>query len=291
MTINEENWKNERLKDHYLYLHKYLNDYLFDFKFGSYFSSKKTIDVLKNNKDFDILEIGIGVGNFYRLLKINKILNSYTGADISQNYVTLANKIHKCDKFLLTDYQHRENLKDFYNVVYSRNVLQHQVNPYNFLNNLIKKTKNVLIVELRSRDEGATENDVKKSYQKVDDVLVPYIVLNYDELKNFLIKNDKCKNSRITINRDYQILGGKNSRHLPRELSEENTKTANTSIIIELGYNKNFKYQTNNAVKLIETFEKNTKKKKNIKHYLMIILNKLEIIYNLKIKKKNINTF
>ena len=97
----------------------------------------------------------------------------------------------------------------------------HQVNPYNFLNNLIKKAKNVLIVELRSRDVGATENDVKKSYQKVDDVLLPYIVLNYDELKNFLIKNDKCKNSRIIINRNYKILGGQNSRHLPRELSEK----------------------------------------------------------------------
>ena len=261
MTINEENWKNEKLNDHYLYLHKYLNDYLFDFKFGSYFSSKKTIDVLNDNKDFDVLEIGIGAGNFYRLLKINKVLNSYTGADINQNYVKLANKIHQCDKFLLTDYQHRENLKDFYNVVYSRNVAMHQVNPYNFLNNLIKKAKNVLVVELRSRDVGATENDVKKSYQKVDDVLLPYIVLNYDELKNFLIKNDKCKNSRIIINRNYKILGGQNSRHLPRELSEKNTKSANTTFIIEFGNNKNYEHQTNNSVELIETFEKVLKKK------------------------------
>ena len=85
----------------------------------------------------------------------------------------------------------------------------HQVNPYNFLNNLIKKAKNVLVVELRSRDVGATENDVKKSYQKVNDVLLPYIVLNYDELKNFLIKNYKCKNSKIIINRNYKILGDK----------------------------------------------------------------------------------
>ena len=285
MNITEENWKNQKLRNHYLYLHKYLNNYLFNKKFGSYFSTKVTMDFLNKNPKSDILEIGIGAGNFYRLLKINKIKNNYTGADISENYVNLANKVFNCDKFVVTDKQNKVNLKNSYNIVYSRNVALHQKKPFSFLDNLIDKTENILIFELRSRDVGETEYDENKSYQEVDNTLVPYIVINIDELKKFLINHQKCNNSIITINRDYKILGGKNLRFLPKELSNKNTKTANTTVIIEMKKNKSIT-KNNNLVKLIETFESNKKIKKDIKHYLMVILNNLRIYYNFLVKKQ-----
>ena len=47
MLINEKNWTDKKLNNHYVYLHKYLNDYLFNLKFGSYYSSKVTLKYLK----------------------------------------------------------------------------------------------------------------------------------------------------------------------------------------------------------------------------------------------------
>ena len=61
----------------------------------------------------------------------------------------------------------------------------HQTDPYFFIDNLIHKTKNILIIELKTRDKGETILDTNYSCQIVDGVWIPYIVLNLDELKDF----------------------------------------------------------------------------------------------------------
>ena len=266
MIINETNWNSKELENHYLHLHKYYNNGLFNLKFGSYYSSFKSLSILKNNPEYDILEIGIGAGNFYRLLKINKLKNKYTGADISEYYVNLAKKIHNSNNFILTSVDNSLNLEKKYNFVYSRMVAHHQTNPYDFINILYNKTKSSLIIQLPTRDKGETNFDVNNSCQFVDGIWVPYIILNYQELKDFLLKKENIKNSKITFNREYTILGGKNGRYLEKELYYENTKTASTTIVIE--FNKKFE--------IVETYENDLDFKKGLKYIYYLFINKIK---------------
>ena len=176
----------------------------------------------------------------------------------------------------MTDEKTSLNLESKYDIVYSRNVALHQTNPYSFINNLIEKTKFILIIELRTRDIGKTNLDVNNSCQLCDDVWVPYIVLNYSELLNYLLTHNLCKNSKILINRDYQVLGGKNGRYLEKDLYEKNTKSSNTVIKIEFSKN-NLNNNIQNQTKIEESFEKDILVKKNLYYYFMLLLNKLRI--------------
>ena len=83
----------------------------------------------------------------------------------------------------------------------------HQEKPLEFLSELIKFTSKFLILRLRTRDNGKTEWDVNKSTQMhYDKYWMPYIVINTEELINFIIAEKKPKS--ITINRSYETLGG-----------------------------------------------------------------------------------
>ena len=276
MSINEKNWTDKKLNNHYVYLHKYLNDYLFNLKFGSYYSSKLTLKYLNEFKNYNLLEIGIGAGNFLRLLKINKISNHYTGADINENYINLAKKIHNYKDFYITDKNLEKNLEEKYDIVYSRNVALHQTDPYFFIDNLIHKTKNILIIELKTRDKGETILDTNYSCQIVDGVWIPYIVLNLDELKDFLSNHKLCQNSDVTINREYTILGGKNLRHLEKSLFEKETGGANTTLTISLNSKNQIEKNKLNQIKFYETFNHDDKIKKNLKYYFNIFIRKIK---------------
>jgi len=87
------NWNTEKISKHYDHLHKYLGKRTYNFRFGQFFTSKKILEVLKN-KNQKVLDIGIGSGNLFRFLKINKINCDYTGADISEYFVTKATKLY-----------------------------------------------------------------------------------------------------------------------------------------------------------------------------------------------------
>jgi hypothetical protein len=277
MNITQSNWRDDKLKNHYVYLHKYHDDFFFNKKFGSYHSSKVTKELLKENQSYDLLEIGIGAGNFYRYLKINKITNNYTGGDISENYVNLSKKIHSYDGFFVTDAKFDKDLKKNYDVVYCRNVAHHQTDPYFFLKNLINKFTKKLIVELRTRDYGNTNLDVNSSHQLVDGVKVPYIFLNYEELKNFFFSIEKLDKAKITINRNYHIFGGKIGRSLEKEFFNKETKASDTTIIIEL--DKNLE-----KISFFETFEKD-KLLKDFSYYTHLLKSKLKDLTTSKVKK------
>ena len=142
----------------------------------------------------------------------------------------------------------------------------HQTNPFNFIQDLLDKAKSTLVIELRTRDLGKTNFDVNNSCQFVDGIWVPYIILNYQELKDFLLKKENIKNSKITFNREYTILGGKNGRYLEKELYYENTKTASTTIVIE--FNKKFE--------IVETYENDLDFKKGLKYFYYLFINKIK---------------
>ena len=92
-TITENNWRKEKISYHYDYLHKYQGKRTYNSRFGQLFTSKKILEVLKN-KNQKLLDVGIGLGNLFRFLKINKINCDYTGADISEYFVTKATKLY-----------------------------------------------------------------------------------------------------------------------------------------------------------------------------------------------------
>ena len=60
---------------------------------------------------------------------------------------------------------------------------------------------------------------------------MPYIVINTDELLDFII--NVRKPASIRINKSYEILGGNNYRYLPKDLYFSSAGGAETSILID----------------------------------------------------------
>ena len=90
-------------------------------------------------------------------------------------------------KLLVLDIENNYNLvKKNYDIVYSRDTVLHQLEPFKFIKSLIDVAKDTLILRLRTRDLGSTIYDPEYSCQLVSgEEWVPYIVLNYDELIEF----------------------------------------------------------------------------------------------------------
>jgi hypothetical protein len=67
----------------------------------------------------------------------------------------------------------------YYDIVYSRDTVLHQLEPYKFIKSLIDVTKDTLILRLRTRDLGSTiyDPEYSKRNNNVGNNGVPYIVL------------------------------------------------------------------------------------------------------------------
>ena len=141
-------------------------------------------------------------------------------------------------------------LKKFYNkfdYVFSRDTVMHQEKPFMFLEELIKCANKGVILRLRTRDSGKTDFNFKNNCQlHYDNYWMPYIVINIDELKDFL-KKKKIVNS-IEINRSYEVLGGNVNRFLPKDLYFKSSGGAETSIFLKID-----KTKKNNYLKIIKT--------------------------------------
>jgi len=188
-----------------------------------------------NKRGISIIDIGCATATTLRFLLNNNINNfSYTGVDLSSGMIKYCKMKYKKHKFLKTlpNINFYKKFKKKFDLVYSRDTVLHQTDPFGFLNNLINLTGRFLIIRLRTRDVGKTELNYKKSCQKhYGNNWAPYIVINTNELLSFLKKYPKI--SKITLNRSYQILGGVNERYLPKDLYLEKTKGAETTILIE----------------------------------------------------------
>ena len=119
-------------------------------------------------------------------------------------------------------------------IVFCRDVVLHQVDPGQFLSDLYEVTDKYLILRLRTREIGATVYDISQSCQYNYGQWVPYLVFNTSELID-LIKTFEPTPTAITIRRHPVVLGGSNSRFLPKELYYPETGTAETALIIEKG--------------------------------------------------------
>ena len=227
--------KNEHLKKFSFWLN--LKNFYFNWLYGNFQEQRYLIKCLnrENKKQLSILDVGCATATTLRYLNNKKITNyNYTGVDISKVMINFCRKKYKNQNFfkIKPNQNLKLKLKKKFDVVYSRDTVMHQTDPLKFIKNLIDITEKYLILRLRTRDVGKTEFNYKISCQKhYGNNWAPYIVINTKELINYLKNSSKIY--KITLNHSYQVLGGVNERYLPKELYLDQTKGAETTILIE----------------------------------------------------------
>ena len=256
----------------------YYSNSFFNYTFGSFYENKKILELLNKNNN-SVLDVGCASGYLLRyLLKNISGFNTknYLGVDISKSAIEFAKKKYGITNFKVLDNENLSfNESALYDIVYSRDTIQHQVNPIQFINNLLKLSKNYIVLRLRTRDKGKTEYNSEYSCQMhYDKYWMPYIVINIDELIEIFKMNDFIK--EITINKSYMILGGQTQRFLPKDLYFSESGTAETSIILKIDRSKNL----TNILKINETLEKegqNYISENRFKFLIYRVLNKIGI--------------
>ncbi|MDC3054058.1 class I SAM-dependent methyltransferase [bacterium] len=266
MNKHFEGWKSEEHKITFDVWNK-MSKSQFKYIFSSFEENKYLLETI-GNKEESLLDYGCSSGYLKRYLNLkNKKKINYTGFDISEKSIKIAKEKYGENNFF-------DNLsalpKKKYDLVYSRDTILHQIDPWKFLEQLASKTKKNLILRLRTRDKGATLLDVQNSCQLIKgDYWVPYIVLNYDEFLNNL---KKLGFKFIKINRSYTVLGGYNKRFLERSLYLKETGTSETSVLAS--------FERNGSKDLIETLAlegHNLFKKNKITTLYYKILNKINL--------------
>jgi len=187
-----------------------------------------------NDKAF--LEVGCATGELYRYLEHYHKDIVYFGLDISREAITRAKEKYPLANFFVVDGNKKtseqvENLKINPSILFARDVIPHQANPFEFLSDLISVSQDLAIFRVRTRDRGKTVLDPEVSCQWYCGKWAPYMVLNIDEVVDVIKASVKFETLYIT--KHYMQLGGYNSRYLPKECYYPETKTAETSIVIK----------------------------------------------------------
>lgn len=188
-----------------------------------------------SSRRLSLLEVGCATGEFYRYLKIRYPHASYTGVDISGPALERARKKYPDGRFLLGNPEEllpellkRHHVEQRPQVVYSKDVLHHQTEPFRFLDQLIEIASESVILRTRTRDRGPTVWDPDLSCQYHYRGWMPYIVLNLEETIDHL--KDRVPTAEIIAIRHRMILGGKENRFLPKDCYVPETGTAETAI-------------------------------------------------------------
>lgn len=203
------------------------------------FESFHDVRLLRHRLDprqsVNLLEIGCATGEFYRYLKITSPQVAYYGIDISRPALDMAKQKYPDAHFVLTDpaIAIAENLRghgipDRPEIVYSKDVLHHQTDPFTFLSQLLQIPSGALLLRTRTRDTGQTVTDPEYSCQYHYDGWMPYIVFNVEELIGAIQRD--VPEAEIAVYRNHMILGGKENRFLPKECYLPQTGTAETAV-------------------------------------------------------------
>lgn len=184
---------------------------------------------------FSILEVGCATGEFYRYFRSRHSRASYVGCDISEAAIRRAQEKYPAHgRFVHTDEQLRAVSGLRPDVIFCRDVILHQPDPFAFLCRLYDLTQKFLILRLRTRDVGATEMDPEKSCQLNYGIWAPFIVLNCQELLKE-IEQFSLRPGRIHLAKHYMVLGGQHARYLPKGCYLKETGTAESALLIEKG--------------------------------------------------------
>lgn len=265
-------WNNSDHPFAYDFWNKISKSY-FNYMLSSFEENKFLINFINKIPNTSILDYGCSSGYIKKFINLNsKKKFKYNGVDISRASIQLAKKNYGEKYFFTVDeFNTKKNEDKKFDLVYSRDTVLHQKNPWEFLDKLISHTNNTIILRLRTRDKGDTILDIEKSCQlSPGENWVPYIILNYQELIEYL-KNKNFK--LIQTNRSYMKLGGEHSRFLDKSLYLEETATAETAIMAS--YNSSL-----NEINLVEKFNiegHDYLKEKKLLTFIFKIFNKLRI--------------
>ena len=189
---------------------------------------------LEEKRGLSLLEVGCATGAVAAYVARRYPTWSYRGVDVSEVAVRRARERHGDDRFSVTDGTLAELGTQRYDVVLSRDVALHQSDPFAFIATLLERAEVAIALRLRTRDVGATVLDVRQSCQfHYGRYWVPYIVINIDELIEFLREKERVR--RVVVARSHEVLGGFNGRYLPRELYSREAGGAQTALYVELG--------------------------------------------------------
>lgn len=183
-----------------------------------------------------LFEIGCATGELYRYIDNYRSDFNYLGFDISEPAIRRAKQKYPKGNFHRLTNGFEEIVQKFGQpeVVWCRDVVLHQDDPYYFLDNLINLAKEAALIRLRTRDVGDTVFDTQISCQlHWDKFWVPYIVVNTDEMIRRIEAHKDVR--KVVICRAYEVLGGHNYRVLPKELYFTGSGTAETALFIQKG--------------------------------------------------------
>ena len=217
---------------------------LFDYR--DYFASFRLAKIYANFNEFNLfrkfvndnyngtlLEVGCATGASYRFFKKFYKNIKYTGADISKSALTQAQRKYPHGNFIQVDSESSKLSGKKFDFVFCRDVVLHQTGPFEFLTKLSTVSQKGIFLRLRTRDKGATELNVEKSCQINYGAWAPYIIINADELISYFKEMPRCR--RIVLNKNYMVLGGVNSRFLPKDCYLSEIGTAETAVYAEFG--------------------------------------------------------
>jgi hypothetical protein len=185
-----------------------------------------------------LLEVGCATGDFYRYLGIRYPGVRYSGIDVSNPAVTRARSKYPQAQFITVDPAWTpETVVEFCgwrpDIVFSKDVIHHQVDPLGFLARLLAMTSQNLIFRTRTRDNGPTEWDPEKSCQYHYGGWMPYIIINLSDLIEHIRRT--VPGADIVIHRNHMILGGRCNRYVPKDCYLESTGTAETAVRVSVG--------------------------------------------------------
>ena len=194
-------------------------------------------------KELNLLEVGCATGELYRYLqnKFPKVI--YYGFDISRPAIDRAKEKYPEGKLFVnsSDVKISDTLKELRlpenpEVVYAKDVVHHQIRPFEFLVDLLKIPSEMLIIRCRTRDIGRTEVDPERSCQYHYRGWMPYIVINLEELIDHITR--EVPGCEVVVYRNRMVLGGQYNRFLPKDCYLPETGTAETAV----GVFKNTRY-------------------------------------------------
>jgi SAM-dependent methyltransferase len=186
-----------------------------------------------------LLEVGCATGELCRYLHLKHPSTRYHGLDVSRAALERAREKYPQDRFLLHDPEaplartlHLAGLSGPVEVVYSKDVVHHQTDPFGFLGQLLDLASDATVVRLRTRDRGETVLDPELSCQYHYNGWMPYLVLNLEETVDYVRR--RHPKAEVTVQRHRMVLGGKENRCLPKDCYLPEVGTAETALAILL---------------------------------------------------------
>ena len=186
----------------------------------------------KSISEHDFVEIGCATGELYRYLSAYHPEFNYRGFDISRPAIERAHQKYQHGIFEVCKPDLSDLITENFSpgVVWSRDVIHHQPNPFDYLSKLLSISNEVTIIRTRTRDKGASVLDPEMSCQLQYNSWVPYLIFNTDELVKAICEIISVK--RMFVYKHYMQLGGLHNRFVPKDCYLSETGTAETALYI-----------------------------------------------------------